>query len=87
MRDAGATGGNALLKDDAANVTRIKSAAAKRLVAHRQRRRLGLRCLMVRVNDRIVRHLIGTGYLSLESREAAPAVAIALEAWIYDNVP
>jgi hypothetical protein len=27
------------------------------------------------------------GYLSLESREAAAAVAIALEAWIYDNLP
>jgi hypothetical protein len=38
----------------------------------------------VRVNDRIVRHLISTGYLSPESREAAVAVAIALEARIYD---
>jgi hypothetical protein len=33
-----------------------------------------------------VRHLISTGYLSLESREAAAAIACALEAWIYDNV-
>jgi hypothetical protein len=41
----------------------------------------------VRVSDRTVRHLIGTGYLALESREAAAAVAIALEAWIYDNLP
>jgi hypothetical protein len=40
----------------------------------------------VRVSDREVRHLISTGYLSLESREAAASVAIALEAWIYDNV-
>jgi hypothetical protein len=32
-------------------------------------------------------HLLSTGYLSLESGEAAAAVAIALEAWIYDNVP
>ena len=30
-----------------------------------------------------VPHLISTGYLSLESRETAPVVAIALEAWIY----
>jgi hypothetical protein len=35
----------------------------------------------------IVRHLITTGYLSLESREAAAAVAIALEGWIFDNLP
>ena len=45
-----------------------------------------MRCLTVRVSDRIVRHLISTGYLSLESRETAAAVAIALEAWISDNV-
>jgi len=31
----------------------------------------------VRVSDRTVRHLISTGYLSLESSEVAAAVAIA----------
>jgi hypothetical protein len=87
MRDAAAIGGNALPKDDPANVTRLKSAAAKRLQAHRWRRRMGLRCLTVRVCDRTVRHLISTGYLSLESQGATPAVANALEAWIYDNLP
>ena len=79
-------GGNALPTDDEPDVTRFKSAAAKRVQAHRARARLGVRCLTVRVNDRTVRHLISTGYLSLESREAAASVAIALEAWIYDNV-
>jgi hypothetical protein len=48
---------------------------------------MGLRCLTVRVSDRTVRHLITTGYLSLESCEVAASVAIALEAWISDNVP
>jgi hypothetical protein len=86
MRDAGATGGNALPEDDPASVTRFRAAAAKRLQAHRARARMGLRCLAVRVSDRIVRHLISTGYLSLESRDVAASVAIALEAWIYDNV-
>ena len=81
------TDGNALPNRNPPDVTRFKAAAAKRVQAHRWRRRLGLRCLTVRVNDRIVRHLISTGYLSLESRELAPMVAIALEAWIYDNVP
>jgi hypothetical protein len=85
-RDAGATGGNALPEGNPANVTRFRSAAAKRLHAHRWRKRMGLRCLTVRVNDRTVRHLISTGYLSLESSGAKPAVACALEAWIYDNV-
>jgi hypothetical protein len=65
----------------------IRSAAAKRVQAHRARARMGLRCLTVRVSDRTVRHLISTGYLSLERREEAAAVAIALEAWIYDNLP
>ena len=79
MRDAVAIGGNASPKDDPANVTRYKSAAAKRVQAHRWRKRLGLRCLTVR-------HLITTGYLSLESRDVAASVAIALEAWISDSV-
>ena len=78
---------NALPNRDPPDVTRFKAAAAKRVQAHRWRRRLGLRCLTVRVSDRTVRHLISTGYLSLESIEATPAVAIALEDWIDDNVP
>jgi hypothetical protein len=81
------TDGNALPNRDPPDVTRFKPTAAKRVQAHRWRRRLGLRCLTVRVDDRTVRHLISTGYLSLESREHAAAVAIALEAWIHDNVP
>ena len=80
------TDGNALPNRDPPDVTRFKAAAAKRVQAHRRRRRMGLRCLKVRVSDRIVRHLISTGYLSLESRESAPMVAIALEAWIHDNI-
>jgi len=48
---------------------------------------MGLRCLTVRVSDRTVRHLISTGYLSLESSYDAAAVAIALEAWIADSQP
>ena len=79
-------GGNALPKDDPANVTRFRSATAKRVQAHRARARMGLRCLTVRVSDRIVRHLISTGYLSLESRDVAASVAIALEAWISDRI-
>jgi hypothetical protein len=87
MRDAGATGGNALPKDDLLDVTRFKAAAAKRVQAHRWRRRLGLRCMTVRASDREVRHLISRGYLSLESCDVTAAVAIALEAWIHDNLP
>jgi len=78
--------GNALPKDDSEDVTRFRSAAAKRVQAHRARARMGLRCLTVRVSDRTVRHLISTGYLFLERSEEAAAVAIALEAWIADNL-
>jgi hypothetical protein len=81
------TDGNALPNRDPPDVTRIKPTAAKRVQAHRARARMGLRCLTVRVSDRIVRHLISTGYLALESREVKAAVAIALDAWIYDNLP
>ena len=80
------TDGIALPNRDPPDVTRIKAAAAKRVRAHRARARMGLRYLTVRVSDRIVRHLISTGYLSLESSEVTPAVAIALEAWVYDNL-
>jgi hypothetical protein len=76
-RDAVRTGENALPKDDPANVTRFKAAAVKRVQAHRWRRRMGLRCLTVRVSDRELRHLISTGCLSLERSEDAPAVALA----------
>ena len=81
------TEGNALPNRDPPDVTRFRSATAKRVQAHRARARMGLRCLTVRVSDRLVRHLISTGYLSLESRDVAASVAFALEAWISDNVP
>jgi hypothetical protein len=73
-----------LPKRDPRDVTRFRSATAKRVQARRAR--MGLRCLTVRVSDRIVRHLISTGYLSLESRQSAAYVAFALEAWIRDNL-
>jgi len=60
--------------------------SAPEMTTGRFRARLGLWCLTIRVSDRIVRHLISTGYLSLESSEAAAYVAFALEAWISDNV-
>jgi hypothetical protein len=46
----------------------------------------GEKYLTVRVSDRIVRHLISTGYLSLESTKATAYVAFALETWIRDNL-
>src|ERR1700733_9632419 len=72
------TDGNALPNRDPPDVTRIKPTAAKRVQAHRWRRRLGLRCLTVRVSDRIVRHLISTGYLSLDmAHPPSPLLALS----------
>jgi hypothetical protein len=76
------TDGNALPNRDPSDVTRFRSAAARRLQAHRR----GLRCLTVRVSKDQVRRLISNGYLSLESSEEAAYVAFALEAWISDNL-
>jgi hypothetical protein len=77
MRDAVLTGGNALPKDDPPDVTRFKSAGAKRLHAHRARARMGLRCLTVRVSDcevrRRSRSLLRPGFttISPEPRQTA----------------
>ena len=51
MRDATTSGGNALPKDDSLDVTRFRSAAAKRVQAHRARARMGLRCLTVQATS------------------------------------
>jgi hypothetical protein len=48
--------------------------------------RIGLRCLTVRVSDDQVRRLISNHYVSLERSEEAAAIAIALEAWMADNL-
>ena len=45
------TDGNALPSRDPPNVTRFRSATAKRVQAHRARARMGLRCLTVRIGD------------------------------------
>jgi hypothetical protein len=65
--DAVATGGNALPKDDRPNLTRFRSAAAKRLQAHGP----GWGCGA----EEQVRRLISNGHRSLESSEAAAASA------------
>jgi hypothetical protein len=44
--------GNTSPNRDPHDVTRFKAAAAKRVHEHRRRKRMGLRCLTVRVNDR-----------------------------------
>ena len=80
------TDGNALPNRDPPDVTRFRSAAAKRVQAHRARARLGVRCLTVRVSDSDVRRLISTGYLSLERCEVTAAIAIALEVGFADNL-
>ena len=56
----------------AASATR--SAAAERMQRHRERRRQGLRCLMIQLRETEVDALIRQGLLSPEMRNNASAV-------------
>ena len=61
---------NALVRDP--------SAAAERMRLHRERRRQGLRCLMIEIRESEVDILIGKGLLDGEMRNDPDAVCDAL---------
>jgi hypothetical protein len=46
--------------------------------AHRERRRQGLRCLMIELHVTEIEALVGMGLLKAELREDAEAVSVAL---------
>ena len=54
------------------------SLAAERMRRHRQRRRDGLRCLMVELRETEIDVLIGIGLLKAELRDDPGAVSVAL---------
>jgi hypothetical protein len=54
------------------------SQAAERMRAHRERRRQGLRCLMIELHVTEIEALVGMGLLKAELREDAEAVSVAL---------
>lgn len=57
-----------------------RTAAAERMRAHRERRRLGLRCLMIQLRETEIDVLILKGLLKQETRNDRNAVVAALYA-------
>lgn len=60
----------------------VRSPAADRMRLHRQRRREGLRCLMVELRETEIDALIKKGLLNNETRNDAGAVKEALYAFL-----
>ncbi len=56
----------------------LRSPAAERMRLHRERRRQGLRCLMIELHVTEIEALVGTGLLKAEMREDSEAVCVAL---------
>jgi hypothetical protein len=64
----------------------IRSTAAVRMRAHRERRRLGLRCLTIQLFDAEVDVLVGRGFLKIDARNDPQAVCEALHAFFDSNL-
>jgi hypothetical protein len=64
----------------AENPNRTRSAAAERMRAHRNRRRAGLRCVVVQIRETEIDALIRKGLLKADARNDIYAVRDALHA-------
>jgi hypothetical protein len=60
------------------------TAAAERMRRHRQRRRDGLRCLMIELRETEIDALISNGLLAAEKRQDYDSVQSALYAFLDD---
>lgn len=58
----------------------VSSPAAKRMRAHRERRKVGLRCLTVELRETEIDALIYKGLLTAETRNSTSAITEALHA-------
>jgi hypothetical protein len=56
----------------------VRSAAAERMRQHRERRRQGLRCLMIELHVTEIEALVAMGLLEAELRDDSEAVSVAL---------
>ena len=56
----------------------VRSAAAERMRQHRERRRQGLRCLMIELHVTEIEALVRMGLLNPELRDDLEAVSVAL---------
>ena len=59
-----------------------RSAAAERMRLHRERRRLGLRCLMIELRETEIDALVRRGLLKPETRNEPTALSAALYAFL-----
>ena len=59
-----------------------RSAAAERMRAHRERRRIGLRCVTVQLREKEIDVLIRKGLLNADARNDVYAVRDALHAYL-----
>jgi hypothetical protein len=65
-------------------ITANKEATAERVRLHRERRRRGLRCLMIEIRDREIDALVRHGLLDSEKHVdlgATPALVMCKNAW------
>jgi hypothetical protein len=62
----------------AATAPEVRSAAAERMRLHRERRRQGLRCLMIELHVTEIEALVGMGLLRAEMRDDGEEVSAAL---------
>ena len=66
--------------------SRARSAAAKRMRRHRERRQEGLRCLMIELREAEIDALIGMKLLRAEMRNDPSAVSDALYAYFESDI-
>ena len=74
---------NAVASMSSAEFT-ARTAAAERMRRHRQRRRDGLRCLMIELRETEIEFLISNGLLPAENRDDYEALQSAFYAFLDD---
>jgi hypothetical protein len=65
-----------------AEIDVIKEANANRVRLHRERRRHGLRCLMIEIRDREIDALVRQGLLDGEKRDDTTAIRAAFHEYL-----
>jgi len=63
-----------------------RSAAAERMRLHRERRRMGLRCLTIQVFETEIDRLIRNGFLNWEMRNDQIAIRDALHSFLDETL-
>ena len=68
--------------DEPSTVSLTRSAAAERMRAHRERRRMGLRCVTVQLREKEIQVLIQKGFLKADARNDVYAIRDAVHAYL-----